>query len=804
MYEERLQRGDYDWSHIAMRYWPERVKEKCKSNRSFAIYVEACIPLLYAPIHCFARCLLALAGFQVQCGQSGHAILQGAAGSYEETYTMTKKRLTVERVFSDPNLSGPTPIRLDFSPDGRTITYLRPKDENDEILDLWVYDVDADRHAPLVRTEELLPPDQIEISEQEAAHRERMRIRQTGIVDYQWAKSGDRLLFPLSGALYVYDLDAQPGRRVRCVVDARPGPVYDPKFSPQGTMIAFVRDGNLFAVSADGGELRQLTLDGVGTVQNGVAEFVAQEEMGRHTGYWWSPDGERIAYTQIDEAPVSLVQRPAYYADRVEVIEQRYPAAGEANARVHVGVVELETGQTTWMDTGKESDVYIARVDWLPDSQTVAIQVQSRDQKTLDLLFADAGTGASRTNLSEEDDFWVELHDDLRFLEKSERFIWSSESTGYRHLYLYDLNGRLIRPLTRGPWPVTRLSGVDEERGVVYFEGWTESPLERHLYRVPLEGGQVEQVTHQPGWHEVALASDCTQYVDTHSDVLHPPQVYLCTSNGRRVTTLEANELPERSEVDWVEPEFVELEAEDGTPLYGRLTRPPDFDPQRTYPAIVEVYGGPHAQKVRNAWDASLYAQLLAHQGFVVFELDNRGMSNRGLAFASALHLHMGGVEVRDQLVGVAYLKALPYVDPERIGVFGWSYGGYMTLMCMTRAPGVFKAGVAVAPVTDWHLYDTHYTEQYMGHPEENAEGYKQGSVLTHVGNLRGKLLLVHGMADDNVLFQNSVMLMDALQQARIPFEMMTYPGKKHGIRGKPVRIHLFEMILEHFRRYLV
>ncbi|HUT19870.1 MAG TPA: S9 family peptidase, partial [Anaerolineae bacterium] len=498
------------------------------------------------------------------------------------------------------------------------------------------------------------------------------------------------------------------------------------------------------------------------------------------------------------------VQRPAYYADRVEVIEQRYPAAGDPNALVRVGVVDVGTGETTWMDTGVETDVYIARVDWLPDSAAVAIQVQSRDQKRLDLLFADAKTGADRLVLREEDERWVELHDDLKFLKDSERFVWSSERTGHRHLYLYGLDGQLVCQLTRGQWPVSKLSGMDEKQHVAYFEGWRESPLEQHLYQVPLGGGGPVQVTTGAGWHDVVLASDCAHYIDTHSTVLAPPRVVLRRIDGTRVAVLEPNVLPERDEYDWVAPEFVALAAEDGTPLYGRLTRPPDFDPGRSYPAIVMVYGGPQAQKVRNAWEASMQVQLLAHSGLVVFELDNRGMGNRGKAFAAALYHHMGDVEVRDQLVGVAHLKSLPYVDGDRLGLFGWSYGGYMTLMCMLQAPEAFRAGVAVAPVTDWALYDTHYTERYMGHPEQNSEGYERSKVLTYAEQLQGKLLLVHGMADDNVLFQHSVLLMDALQQASIPFEMMAYPGKKHGINGKPARIHLFNIIVAHLRRHLM
>jgi len=353
--------------------------------------------------------------------------------------------------------------------------------------------------------------------------------------------------------------------------------------------------------------------------------------------------------------------------------------------------------------------------------------------------------------------------------------------------------------------------GVDEAESSAYWVGWTDSPLEQHLYRVSLDGeeagtdARAVRLTREPGWHEVVLSPDCAHYVDTFSHVMQPPQVHLCATEGVRVTTLEPNQLPERDAYAWVTPTFVELDAEDGTTLHPRLTLPPDrMDGEEAcYPAIVKVYGGPHAQTVRNAWDATMVAQLFAQSGFVVLELDNRGMGNRGKAFATPLHLRMADVEVRDQLAGVTHLKGLTYVDPERIGVFGWSYGGYMVLMCMAQMPQLFRAGVAVAPVTDWRLYDTHYTERYLGHPAANPEGYAQSAVITHASKLQDKLLLVHGMADDNVLFQHSVLLMERLQRERIPFEMMAYPGKKHGISGKEVRVHLFDMVLAHFRRYL-
>lgn len=715
---------------------------------------------------------------------------------------MSKQTLTVERVFSDPNLTGPTPLRIEFSPDGTRVTYLRPKAEDDEILDLWAYEIRTGTHGPLVRTEELVPPDELHISEEEQARRERMRIRQSGIVDYRWPMQTNRLLFPLGGALYVYLLDAQPGQRVRRLIGPEQG-VLDPQFSPDGQHVAFVRDGNLYVVDVSGGEARALTTDGNDVLRNGVAEFVAQEEMGRHTGFWWSPDSTRIAYTQVDESCVPLLQRPVYHADRVEVMEQRYPAAGQSNARVRVGVIGADGGDTVWMDTGREADIYVARVDWLPDGRSVAVQVQSRDQKTLDLLRCDVTTGAATRLVRETDAHWVELHSDLRFLESGE-FVWASERSGFRHLYLYGPDGSLIRPLTRGQWPVDRITGVDERQRMLYLEGWTTSPLERHLYSVPLRGGEMQRITVADGWHEVVLSLDCAHYVDTHSSVLQPPRVTLCATAGEKCAVLEPNVLPERDAYGWVMPGFVALEAADGTELHGRVTRPHPFDPTQRYPAVVKVYGGPHAQTVRDAWDPSMQAQLLAHSGFVVFELDNRGMGRRGHAFTAALYGHMAGVEVRDQLVGVDLLRSLPYVDGDRIGVFGWSYGGYMALMCMLRAPEAFRAGVAVAPVTDWALYDTHYTERYMGHPGRNAEGYARSSVLSYAEQLQGRLLLVHGMADDNVLFQHSVLLMDALQRASIPFEMMSYPGKKHGINGKQVRIHLFSMVIAHLRRHLM
>jgi dipeptidyl-peptidase-4 len=716
-------------------------------------------------------------------------------------------KLTIERIHSDPSLSGPHLRQVKISPDGSRVTFLRSRSEDFERFDLWEYNLNDDEIRLLIDSRALVPEEE-NLSEEEKARRERRRLFATGIVEYFWSDDGQALLFPLGGELYHYDLAKPPEEATRRLTRTSEFET-DARFSPGGRYVSFIREQDLFIFDLEEGEERQLTFDGEGLLKNGMAEFIAQEEMGRYTGYWWSDDEARIAFTQTDETPVRISQRFEIYADTFKVFDQRYPRTGTQNVIIRLGVVELATAETRWVDLGDEVDVYLPRVNWLPDSRHLSFQWQSRDQKSLELLFVDVLTGESRVVLRESSETWINLQDDLTFLETEPQFVWTSERDGYKHLYLYDLDGRLLRPLTTGSWAVGELLGVNEKDGTVYFDAQAKSPLEKHLYSTSLATEtpeQIVQITTAEGWHSAQMADDGRFYVDQFSSPEAPPRVSLHRTDGSRIAYLEANPLDEshsyyRYLAHHSPVEFGSIKAADGSPLYYRLTRPVPFDATKKYPVIVYVYGGPGGQSVRKSWrgQGGAWSQYMAQRGYVMFALDNRGSANRGKAFEDVLYRSMGVVEVEDQVRGVEYLRTLPFIDGDRIGIVGHSYGGYMVLMAMMKAPDVFRAGVSSAPVTDWRLYDTHYTERYLGHPGQNEEGYESSSVFPHVDGLRGSLLVIHGMADDNVLFTNSCKLFKVLQDKGVAFDMMNYPGSKHGLRGKKVRLHVDRTITRFF-----
>lgn len=706
--------------------------------------------------------------------------------------------LSIDRIFAEPALDGPSPLALEVSADGKRVTFLRGKATDRNRMDLWAFDVATSRSRLLVDSTALSPGKE-QLSAEEQARRERQRISAlSGIVEYSFSEDGRLVLFPLGGDLYVYDLDAPPQSAVRRVTET-PEHETDARFSPRGGYVSFIRDQNLYVFDLRAGEERPLTLDGAGPVSNGMAEFIAQEEMDRDTGYWWSPDETQVAFARVDESPVDLVRRFEIHADEVAVVDQRYPAAGTDNVDIRLGVASVADGAIRWMDSGQERDFYLARVDWFPDSTHLAVQRQTRDQQRLDLLKIDSTNGRAERLLTERSDTWIELGDELRFLEEKDAFVWSSARTGYRHLYLYDLQGRLLRPLTAGEWQVAGADAtlaIDEAEGVVYFTGTEASPLERHLYSAALDTREPRRplrITKRPGWHEVEIADQGGVYVDRFSAPDMPPQVSLHSVDGSRIAWIAENRLddshPYYAYVGAHRPrEFGTLEAADGQTLYFEITKPAGFDAKRKYPVMIEVYGGPRGQRVTRTWGGypqptgGYFRQVMAQDGYIVFALDNRGTGFRGTAFDAPLYRRLGDVEVADQLAGVEYLKTLPYVDPERIGVFGWSYGGYMALMLLMRAPETFAAGVSGAPVTDWSLYDTHYTERYLAHPERNVAGYEASSVFPYLDALSDPLLLIHGMADDNVLFTNSTKLYAALVEAGKAFDIMAYPGSKHGL----------------------
>jgi dipeptidyl-peptidase-4 len=722
--------------------------------------------------------------------------------------------LTIDRLFDAPALAGPAILGLQMSPDGSRVTYLKGKADQKDRLDLWEYDL-HDGAARLLVDSNVLSPHGEKLSDEEAARRERQRTAAlSGILEYSFAPSGKALLFPLAGKLYYFELNPKTSTPIE--IAPAGGFVTDPTISPSGGLVAYVRDHNLFVFDIASRQETALTRDGGGAIKNGMAEFIAQEEMDRANGYWWAPDGRHIAFARVDESPVAVTQRFEIAADNVTTYPQRYPAAGQANVIVSLGVTDIHGGGTTWIDLGSNADIYLARVDWLPDGKTLAIQRESRDQRRLDLLFADTATGKSRVVLSETSKSWIDLNDELSFLKHAHQFVWLSARSGYQHLYLYDYDGRLIRPLTSGAWNVDdfrhrAIKGIDEKHRTIYFSATEKSPTERHLYRTSLDTKdptQVVRVSQEAGIHSVTMSGDTHFYVDSFNSGTQPPRVRLLTSDGTLKAALLENRLdathPDAPYVaDNAVGEIGSINAADGQTLYYRLYKPAHFDPAKRYPVIVDVYGGPGVQRVLDTWSGSSFTQILTRAGYVVFQLDNRGTAFRGVEFQAPIHGKLGDIEVADQVQGARWLASQPYVDATRIGVWGWSYGGYMTLMLMFKAPDVFRAGVSGAPVTDWTLYDTHYTERYLGRPQDNASGYESSSVLPFAKDLKGPLLIMHGMADDNVLFLHSTKVFRRLQDLGKPFEVMVYPGAKHGLTRQHDGRHAYATILDFFRRAL-
>lgn len=712
--------------------------------------------------------------------------------------------LTLERIFDSPSLDGSAPMSLKVSPDGQRVTFLKGKEDDYDQLDLWEYHI-ASGETRLLFDSNALGVGAVALSDEEKARRERMRLRGKGIVSYQWSQDGKALLFPIGGDVFYHKIGT-PGAQPLLATEAFET---DIQLSPQGNYISFIRDQNLFIKHIASGVETALTTEGGGNIKYGMAEFVAQEEMSRMTGYWWSPDERYMAFTRVDESPVETVTRAEIYADDIKMISQKYPFAGTQNVAITLAVKAIEGGEPRWIDLGDERDMYLARGQWMPSSQAFTYQWQSRDQQRLELRRWNVADGTQTTLLTETSDTWVNLHKDLKFLNTREQFVWASERDGFKHLYLYTNQGQLLRQLTRGDWVVEEIAAIDQKEGVVYFTGRRDTPLESHLYRVSLEGGEIVRITERAGSHSISFADDASIYIDTFSTINRPPQVSLHTANGRQLTWLEENRLDASHPLTpylphWVEPEFGRFTSEDGVELYYRLYKPAKLKAKN--PAIVYLYGGPHVQVVANSWwgQRGLLMQYWASQGYVVFSIDNRGSDHRGKAFEEPIYKKMGSIEVQDQVAGAKFLAALPFVDAKRIGVHGHSYGGYMTLMSMFKAGDIFAAGAAGAPVTEWRLYDTHYTERYMGDPRVDAEAYTASSVFPYSQGLKGPLLIVHGMADDNVLFSHSTRLYRHLQEQGKRFEVMDYPGEKHGISStKQIRLHYAQTVMDFFNRHL-
>jgi dipeptidyl-peptidase 4 len=695
-----------------------------------------------------------------------------------------KKPITVETIVAERKTSELGPIQ--WAPDGKRFAWLEKKE-------LWLYDAGSGQRKVLVNLDEL-DARAVKAAAPEAFDWTNRHVSEH---PFAWSETGREILITSGGDLFLLHVDTGKWDQLTATAEAE----RDAKLSPDGRRVSFRREHDLYSLEIASGKTVRLTSDGSETLLNAELDWVYPEELEIGTAHWWSPDSKQIAYLQLDISREPVFPQVDALNARARFEPERYPKAGDPNADARLGIVSAIGGETRWMDLGETRDNLLARVAWLPDSRAVAVERLNRIQNRLDLLFANTATGAARVALHEEDPAWINVNNDLLFLKEGKEFLWGSERDGFHHLYVYSTEGRQLRQLTRGEWGVETVAGVDESAGEVYYTSTEQSPLDRQLYAVRLDGKHRRRVSAEPGTHVISMSPDCALYLDTASSLSSPPRYTLHRRDGTQTATFREADRSLADEYQILPTEIHTVKTSDGALLYARLIKPAGFTKGKKYPVIVFIYGGPGiGPEVLDAWPERQWDQVLAHRGFVIWQLDNRGTWGRGHRWESIIFHNMGVHELEDQKEGIRYLQSLGFADTSHMGIYGWSYGGYMTLYTLTHAPGLFRAGIAGAPVTHWRNYDSIYTERYMGLPEENAAGYESASALTHAADLKDKLLLIHNLEDDNVHFQNTVQFMDALERADRPFELMLYPQKSHGVSGA-LRRHLYETMVEFFEK---
>jgi dipeptidyl-peptidase 4 len=727
----------------------------------------------------------------------------------------SRKPLSIEAISADGGITGRSPETIKWSPDSTKFSFVQ-RDDSGEHGQLWYVDAATGEKKILVSETKLasLSPSMNKIKDE----REKERITRYQVAAYEWAPDSKHLLFDSLGQLWLYTIEN--GTAVQ--VTSNPEPSSDPKFSPDGNKLAYLRQHNLYVRSLTGGEERQITKptgdkDKDENLLNGEVDWVYAEELEVRSNYFWSPDSKELVYLQMDETNVPTYPIVNWMPVHPTVDKEKYPKAGDPNPAVRLGVVSADGSKTKWISLTEDTDIYIPRFGWVRDGILWA-EVLNRAQDKLDLYFADAHSGRSRLVLSETaPDAWVEVNNDFRVLKSGDRFTWQSWRDGTTQLYLYSFDkgnplgseARLERQVTSGHFevlgsdegPHSAINTIDEDAGLIYFTCDKDDPRERQLYSVKLDGSQMQRISQQNGTHQAIFADDGKHYVDEYSAILTPPSIALCGTNGSCKPVWEPRSI---DDFGLTNPRFVEFKAEDDTPLYGELIMPAESAGQGKIPLIVYIYGGPAAQTVRNQWiGRELFHEILVQKGFAVFTVDNRGTPGRNRKFQTAIRHEYGEIELKDQLTALDQLFAqFPQLDRSRVAIWGWSNGGSMTLYSMIHSDA-FKAGASVAPVTDWRDYDSIYTERYQGLPKDNGKGYRDLHLSTIADQLHGSLLLVHGTSDDNVHFQNSIQMVEGLIQAGKQFRFMVYPGKTHGITGADDRDHLFHLIEDHFEREL-
>jgi dipeptidyl-peptidase 4 len=722
--------------------------------------------------------------------------------SLASAQTAPPKPLTIDAIYQPGGLTGRGPEFEAWSPDGTKFSFIQ-RDDKGEKGELWYVDTATGEKKVLVSAAKLasLAPDVNNVKNE----REKERLTRYHVAAYVWAPDSKHLIFDSQGQLWLYDLASQTAVQFTSASD----PSGDPKFAPDGNHVAYTRKHNLYVRPVSGKGEKQLTKDTGENLFNGDIDWVYAEELAVRSNYFWSPDSKEIVFMHMDETNVPTYPITDWIPTHPTVDQEKYPKVADPNPVVKLGIADIDRGKVRWISLNNDPDTYIPRFGWAGEG-TIWAEVLNRPEDKMDLYFVDAKSGRSRIVLTETTEgAWIDFdHVEARFLKSGGKFLWPSWRDGNMHIYLYSFDAqnpmvadaKLERQLDHGDYEVLGINGVDESAGTVFFESNKDDPRQQHIFSVQLDGSGFKDLTTSEGLHTASVSDDGKHYTDTFMGPQNAETISLCAVGGQCSSVWQAQN--EIADYGLRSPKFLEFKADDGTTLYGRLLLPPDSAATGKIPFIVHIYGGPAAQMVKKGVPDA-FDEILARKGFAIFSVDNRGTPGRDRKFQTAIRHEFGAIELKDQLTALDQLLAqYPELDKDRIAIWGWSNGGSMTLYAMTHCDR-FRAGVAVAPVTDQRNYDSIYTERYMGLLKDDKEGYEQSDVNLSADKLHGALLLVHGTSDDNVHFQNSIQMIDALIDAGKQFRLMIYPNKTHGIAGRDARVHLFTMIEEHFEREL-
>ena len=716
--------------------------------------------------------------------------------SFTQTIFTQNKKLTLEEIFNSNIFSGNTVENIQWLPDGSAFTFTKRNSKNG-LEDIYKHNVSSGDEELIVSSSELIYNNTL-----------------INMSHYSWTEDGQYLLIAgpetaiwrhsRQAPYYLLNINT---KKINALSENSPN-LRNVKLSPNGKWVGYIKDHNLYINELASNKEIQLTNDGNDDILNGEFDWVYEEEFSIADGWRWSPDSKKIAFWKLDQTRVKSFYLDDEMSTYNKIYALKYPKAGEQNSKVNIVVIDIDSRKASWMDLKDIDNFYIPRIYWTNSSSKIAIEKLNRQQNQMELLMADAEDGKSNVVITDTDSCWVESEHNITFLKQSDKIILTSEMSGYNHAYIYDYDGKLINQITSGNWEVSKLIGADEENNLLYFMGKKDSPIEQQLYRVNFDGKNLKKISKNHGWHEANFSPNYKYFIQYSSNAETPTQVTLNKADGSLIAMLEENIIEAAKEYGIAYPKFIKVKTSDGTELNAYIIKPLDFDSTKKYPVVVFGYGGPGSQQVVDRWGSGksagfsrdfLWHNYLLQHGYLIFCIDNRGTGGRGKSFKNLVYGDLGKWSVHDQIEGKNYLSSLPFVDGKRIGFWGWSGGGYLALMLMTKGAGNFKAAIAVAPVSDFHLYDDIWTERYMGLPNENAAGYKSASALTYADKLKGKLLMVHGTMDDNVHFQNTLQMVNKLEQNAKQFDLMIYPDKNHGISGGLTRLHLFTKMTDFF-----